>query len=71
MRGTGVIAFFQRRQGDVVLTCVFGLRLEPLMDERGVVDWRDTAAAWDGDSFRMDTLLADGPVWYALRTQGG
>ncbi|HIV79271.1 MAG TPA: malto-oligosyltrehalose synthase [Candidatus Sphingomonas excrementigallinarum] len=65
-----VIAF-QRRQGDAVLTCVFGLRLEPLMDERGVIDWRDTAAAWDGDTFRMDTLLADGPVWYALRTQGG
>lgn len=65
--GRDRVIAFERRDSETVLTCVFGLRLEPLMDERGTIDWRDTAVLRDDVVLRLGDLLADGPVWYELR----
>ncbi|QXT36199.1 malto-oligosyltrehalose synthase [Sphingomonas sanguinis] len=68
--GRDRVIAFERRHGDAVLTCVFGLRLEPLMDERGRIDWRDTAIIRDGGAARLADQLATKPVWYELRAEG-
>ncbi|WP_322965562.1 malto-oligosyltrehalose synthase [Sphingomonas fuzhouensis] len=68
--GRDRVIAFERRHGDAVLTCVFGLRLEPLMDDKGAVDWRDTAVSREGRSLRLAELLATSPVWYELRDKG-
>lgn len=68
--GRDRIIAFERRHGGAALTCVFGLRLEPLMNEHGAIDWRDTAVVRDGQTLRLDTLLASGPLWYELREEG-
>ncbi|WP_375242856.1 malto-oligosyltrehalose synthase [Sphingomonas parapaucimobilis] len=65
--GRDRVIAFERRHDDAVLTCVFGLRLEPLMDDGGVIDWRDTAIVRDGAVLRLSELLAKEPLWYGLR----
>lgn len=64
--GRDRVIAFERRHDDAVLTCVFGLRLEPLMDDGGVIDWRDTAIVRDGEVPRLSELLAKEPLWYGL-----
>ena len=65
--GRDRVIAFERRHGDAVLTCVMGLRLAPLMDAHGQVDWRDTAVMLADGSRLVADLLADGPVWYDVR----
>jgi len=65
--GRDRVIAFERRHGDAVLTCVMGLRLAPLMDAQGQVDWRDTAVVLAEGPRLMADLLADGPVWYDVR----
>ena len=64
--GRDRVIAFERRHDDAVLTCVFGLRLQPLMDDGGVIDWRDTAIVRDGAVLRLSELLAKEPLWYGL-----
>ncbi|WP_230480532.1 malto-oligosyltrehalose synthase [Sphingomonas sp. Leaf21] len=58
---------FERRHDATSLVCVFGLRLAPLMDAEGRVDWRDTQVELPGGAKRMADLLGDSPVWYERR----
>lgn len=68
--GRDRVIAFERRHSGSILTCVFGLRLEPLRDKHGAIDWRDTTVVSEGGALRLDHLLAAGPLWYGLRADG-
>ncbi|MGE7205693.1 malto-oligosyltrehalose synthase [Sphingomonas sp. NPDC019816] len=57
---------FRRSHGDATLICIVGLRLWPLMDEQGRVDWRDTQVVMDDGPLSVAELLDDRSVWYRV-----
>ncbi|MET4898820.1 malto-oligosyltrehalose synthase [Sphingomonadaceae bacterium jetA1] len=68
--GRDRVLAFRRTGGKARLTCIVGLRLLPLMNAEGRVDWRDTTVRIDDRSCRLADLLANAPLWYEVATTG-
>lgn len=66
--GRDRVIAFERRHEDMVLTCVFGLRLMPLIRPDGSIDWRETTVAGGKGPLRLSELLGAKPIWFELAT---
>ncbi|WP_294235987.1 malto-oligosyltrehalose synthase [uncultured Sphingomonas sp.] len=66
--GRDRVIAFERRHEDMVLTCVFGLRLMPLIRPDGSIDWRDTTVVVGKGPLRLSELLGAKPIWFELAT---
>ncbi|WP_082678229.1 malto-oligosyltrehalose synthase [Sphingomonas sanguinis] len=66
--GRDRVIAFERQHGDQRLTCIFGLRVMPLIDADGVIDWRDTAVETSEGMIRLADRGGPMPLWFWTTT---
>lgn len=66
--GRDRVIAFERQHGDQRLTCIFGLRVNPLIGEDGVIDWRDTAVEASEGLIRLADRVGPMPLWCWVTT---
>lgn len=66
--GRDRVIAFERQHGDQRLTCIFGLRVMPLIDADGVIDWRDTAVETSEGLIRLADRVGPMPLWFWVKT---
>lgn len=66
--GRDRVIAFERRHGDQILTCIFGLRLMPLVGADGAIDWRDTVVEASEGPIRLADMVGPMPIWFWIAT---
>ncbi|MEJ8629889.1 hypothetical protein P0F65_08830 [Sphingomonas sp. I4] len=68
--GRDRVIAFERRHADQVLTCIFGLRLMPLVEANGTIDWRDTVVDTHKGLVRLAEMDGAAPIWFEIMKNG-
>lgn len=64
--GRDRVIAFERRNADHILTCIFGLRLMPLVEADGTIDWRDTAVETYTGPVYLAEMDGTVPIWFEI-----